>query len=79
MFANTQQTLCVREYTCVFMNTQKFLIHCKTYHTFNSDKHNLRNFLYLFDSMPILRSHVSKYLHIAMISLIASDASKTRE
>ena len=25
---NTHIILCVREYTCVFVNTQKFLIHC---------------------------------------------------
>ena len=35
--------------------------------------------LYLLDSMPMLRNHASKYLDIAMISLIASDVSKCRK
>ena len=35
--------------------------------------------LSLFDYLPILRNHTSKYSHIAMISLIAFDASKARE
>ena len=42
----------------------------------HSQWHKLRVFVHVFDSMPRMRNHVSKHVHITMMFLIGSDHYK---